>query len=1048
MIKNIAQKLSFLKKVLLCTGLFSLQHSSIAASMPSLLTQTQTNAVSSEDKALQIRVITILDSFSIFLHKIGTRVMSLKLSAQERDVVKEWITQMKENLKILKSKQSLQFQSKQLIQATLMLSEVVKGVEESLKQSLKASPEINHSVVKRSIQEVTPDEIEILLAQTESRLKGFDKLINNMSKTTFNRFYTLVSDKWNTPLYSFSGLSARDSQNIYFSSILKRFVIYGTGLGLIVRNLPQHHINAIPSDFIKNWIVQPIKDRVGGFSFTTQVTTEDKSIPVTPIKADGNLYFGSIGNFNQILKKDTQGLPIVTALNGSPLPVVWNNGSYGIDINFLDNKDKKNFENLYLLLQNGSKLEITPLDLKKVINNGKIFALPQGGAIQEIAPGKFIDFSTKHTIIPTEDIFQGAEEIVYFDKKSPFSYDHIPVPEELIIDKNKQGIAIATSTTKTSDQINSEGFFSKIIGNFNWLTSLEMAKISFQIPIAAYVCAAIHEDIQNAGKILPHLGTKLHKKMRGEHNLPSDVDTPTQTFDDIVGREAHKKALQPLIDFVSSPDAFIQTGIELPRGWLFSGEPQTGKTLMVRALAGELSKTIKNEQGINRDVKLFSIQVHDLIKYGLQAYIDILKSQAPCILFCDEFDLTGAQRDRNINFLAESLQALSGYATSSDLQELVLFVIATNCPENIDYALINDGRFGKKLYFENPYFKDRKDYFEKYFKNKVIDVKMFNLDRMAQETENCSYGTLKVIADEILRSAQTNNMLPTQVHADYAIDAIVKKIIHYDDDISAQATTILAARFAAKAFVSVVLDSNQEFTCATILKITEDIKEKPIINHFASADKKEKAGIRFGKIFCYHKNDTYNLISQKELLNACKIAVAGIEGQKVLGLDYTAYAEDEQEALMLARKIVLDGIDEKYLPKKVLQEKYMQAYTLVQDCKQEMRKLLTEHKAAYNKLVTLLERRKTIRIDAIKECFGKDLPLIKASYTAMQVPLILTQEPLSTQTIEIDEDDNDDEEQALQEQKELEQAQAAHYKFLQDNQVKASSQTESETEYA
>jgi hypothetical protein len=39
-------------------------------------------------------------------------------------------------------------------------------------------------------------------------------------------------------------------------------------------------------------------------------------------------------------------------------------------------------------------------------------------------------------------------------------------------------------------------------------------------------------------------------------------------------------------------------------------------------------------------------------------------------------------------------------------------------------------------------------------------------------------------------------------------------------------------------------------------------------------------------------------------------------------------------------------------------------------------------------------------------------------------------------------------EQALQEQKELEQAQAAHYKFLQDNQVKASSQTESETEYA
>lgn len=1046
MIKKMVQRLSFFKKAFLLTGLLSLQHSFIAASTPSLVTQTNTNVISSEDKALQIRVITILDSFSIFLHKIGTRVTSLKLSAQERDLVKEWITQMKENLKILKSRQSLQFQSKQLIQAVLVLSEVVKGVEESLKQSLKASPEINHSVVKRSIQEVTPDEIEILLGQTEIRLKGFETLINNMSKTTFNRFYTWISDKWNTPLYSFSGLSARDSQNIYFSSILKRFVIYGTGLGLIIRNLPHHHIDAIPNEFIKNWIVKPVKNRVGGSSFTTQVTTEDKSIPVTPIKADGNLYFGNIGDFNQRLKQDAQGLPIVTDLNGTPLPVVWNNGSYAVD--FSNQKDKNSFENLYMLLQNGSKLEITPEDLKKVINNGKIFVLPQGGAIQEIAPGKYIDFLTKNNIIISEDILGTAQELATFDIQSPFSCNHIPVPVELIIDKNKEGIAVATSTTKTSDQINSEGFFSKIIGNFNWLTSLELAKISFQIPIAAYVCSAIHQDIQNAGKILPHFATKLHKKMRGENNLPSDVDTPTQTFDDIVGREAHKKALQPLIDFVSSPDAFIQTGIELPRGWLFSGEPQTGKTLMVRALAGELSKTIKNEQGVNRDVKLFSIQVHDLIKYGLQAYIDILKSQAPCILFCDEFDLTGAQRDRNINFLAESLQALSGYATSSDLQELVLFVIATNCPENIDYALINDGRFGKKLYFENPYFKDRRDYFEKYFKNKLIDTQTFNLNRMAQETENCSYGTLKVIADEILRSAQTNNTLPTQVHADYAIDAIVKKIIHHDNDISAQATTILAARFAAKAFVSVVLDSDQEFTCATILKITEDIKEKPIINHFASADKKEKAGIRFGKIFCYHKNDTYNLISQKELVNACKIAVAGIEGQKVLGLDYTAYAEDEQEALMLARKIVLNGIDEKYLPKKLLQEKYMQAYTLVQDCKQEIRKLLTEHKAAYNKLVTLLERRKTIRIDAIKECFGKDLASIKASYAAMQMPFILPQEPLSTQIIEIDEDDNDDEEQALEEQKELEKAQVAHYKFLQDNQAKTSSQTESETEYA
>ncbi|NBP01927.1 MAG: AAA family ATPase [Proteobacteria bacterium] len=1048
MIKNIVQRLSFFKKVLLCTGLLCLNHSLVAASMPSVPNQLNSNAVSTEEKNLQIRLLTILDCFSICLHKIGIRVSGLKLSAVERNSVKEWITQMQEHLKVLKSKQSLQFQSKQVIQTILILSEVVKGVEESLKQSLKASPEINDSVVKRSIKEINPEEIETLLHQTEKRLQGFDKLINNMNKTTFNRFYTWVSDKWNTPLYSFSGLSARESQNVYFSSILKRFVIYGTGLGLIVRNLPQHHIDAIPSNFIKNWIVQPVKNIVGGSSFTTQVTTEDKGIPVNPVATDNNLYFGNINTCNQIIQKNGQGFPTITDTHGNPLPVIWKDGNYQVDLSFLTDEEKGNFTDLYLVLKDGSKLEITHSDIEKIISNGDMWALPSGGIIKKVAHDTYIDLTTGKKVLLSEETLENVlkdnNQIGHFAIKSPYSCNTHPVPPALILNKDIEGIATSTTITKNIDQLDEKGFFSKIIGNFNWLTSLELAKISFQIPIAAYVCTAIHEDIQNAGKIIPYFAARAHKKMRGENNLPIDLDTkPTQTFDEIVGREAHKKALQPLIDFVSSPDAFIQTGIELPRGWLFSGEPQTGKTLMVRALAGELSKTIKNEQGVNRDVKLFSIQVHDLIKYGLQTYIDVLKSQAPCILFCDEFDLTGAQRDRNINFLAESLQALSGYATSSDLQELVLFVIATNCPENIDYALINDGRFGKKLYFENPYFKDRRDYFEKHFKSKIVDVKMFDLDRMAQETENCSYGTLKTIVDEIERSARADNMLPCQIHADYAIDAIVKKIIHHDDDISAEATKILAARFAAKAFASVVLDSEQEFTCATILKITEDIKEKSIINHFVSADKKEKAGIRFGKIFCYHKNDTYNLITQKELLNACKIAVAGTEGQKVLGLDYTAYTEDEQEALMLARKIVLDGIDEKYLPKKILQEKYMQAYTLVQDCKQEMRKLLTEHKAAYNKLVTLLERRKTIRIDAIKECFGKDLRLIKASYTAQQVPLTFSQEPLSSQTLEFTEEDNDDDdqEQALQEQSELEQAQAAHYKLLQDNQ-------NSKTEYA
>lgn len=107
----------------------------------------------------------------------------------------------------------------------------------------------------------------------------------------------------------------------------------------------------------------------------------------------------------------------------------------------------------------------------------------------------------------------------------------------------------------------------------------------------------------------------------------------------MAGVDQAKEELKEIVDFLKNPDAYTKLGAKIPRGALLSGPPGTGKTLLAKAVASEAG------------VPFFSISasefIETLVGVGAKRVRDLFenaKKKAPCIVFIDELDAVGKQR--------------------------------------------------------------------------------------------------------------------------------------------------------------------------------------------------------------------------------------------------------------------------------------------------------------------------------------------------------------------------------------------------------------------
>ncbi len=213
------------------------------------------------------------------------------------------------------------------------------------------------------------------------------------------------------------------------------------------------------------------------------------------------------------------------------------------------------------------------------------------------------------------------------------------------------------------------------------------------------------------------------------------------TFNDVAGCHIAKKELMELIDFLQNREKYTKLGAQLPKGALLYGPSGTGKTMIAKALAHEVSYNYIYVQG--SDFK------KPLVGLGPQSVKDLFETarkNAPCIIFVDEIDSIakkrgseahggGASHSEEDAVLNTFLAELDGFKDRGD----VFVMGATNRLSVIDDALLRPKRFDRIIHFKLPNVDERYEIVESYF-NKMKVNEMLCSEEYKRLLAKKSYG--------------------------------------------------------------------------------------------------------------------------------------------------------------------------------------------------------------------------------------------------------------------------------------------------------------------
>src|SRR5262249_36402604 len=199
---------------------------------------------------------------------------------------------------------------------------------------------------------------------------------------------------------------------------------------------------------------------------------------------------------------------------------------------------------------------------------------------------------------------------------------------------------------------------------------------------------------------------------RGSGGMFKSADKPETRFDDVIGVEEAKDALQDIVAYLRNLRRFTQLGAQPPKGVVLEGHFGCGKTLLARALAGEAGVPFIAISGSDFSDMFMGVGVRRVKKLFALA-----KKQAPCVIFIDEIDGLGKRsggsssgETENNRIISTLLGELDGFTTKTG----IVILGATNNVDNLAPALIRPGRFDRTCHLGLPNVDEREELFGTY----------------------------------------------------------------------------------------------------------------------------------------------------------------------------------------------------------------------------------------------------------------------------------------------------------------------------------------------
>lgn len=228
--------------------------------------------------------------------------------------------------------------------------------------------------------------------------------------------------------------------------------------------------------------------------------------------------------------------------------------------------------------------------------------------------------------------------------------------------------------------------------------------------------------------------SSIEEKSRAENTI---------TFNDVGGMNEIKEQIRMKILYpVQNQSLFEAYGKKAGGGVLLYGPPGCGKTLISRAVAGEIKASF------------FNIGIHEILdmyignsEKNLHELFENARSKAPSVLFIDEVDALASDRNylkmsAGRTLINQFLSELDGVATDNSN---LLVMAATNAPWHVDPAFKRPGRFDRVIFVPPPDLDARKAILEIHLKNKPSEK--LDIGLIAQKTDGLSGADIRALID-------------------------------------------------------------------------------------------------------------------------------------------------------------------------------------------------------------------------------------------------------------------------------------------------------------